>query len=833
MAVVVLAGLLGPLVSPWSPTATDLTAVRTGPSAAHWLGTDQLGRDELTRLLVAARTSLLAVAAVTALALPLGLALGALAGWRGGLVDALVLRVTDVTVALPALLTGLVLSSVLGAGLGGVVLALASGSWAAYARLVRTEVRLLRDQPAVQALVLLGARPPRILFRHVLPAVLGSVLVLTSTQVATTVLAISTLTFLGLGVRPPTPEWGSMIVEARPFLASDPHLFLLPTLAVGVVVLAVNVLAEDAGRWVTHGASSTPRRPAPAAVSAPAAVPAPGAGPRTATGAELLVVRDLVVELSGPAGRRRVVDGLDLTLDRGQVLAVVGSSGSGKSITAHALLGLLPEGVGAVARGSVRIAGREVLGRSDRELRRLRGGQVALVPQDLAAALHPLRRVGAQVAQAARLHRSMSRREADRTARELLGWVGLTDVDRVVRLRPDELSGGMRQRVLIAAALAGRPDLLVADEPTSALDSTVARQVRQLLARVRDELGTAVLVVTHDLAAVAGWADTVAVVDAGRVVECGPTGQLLQRPRHPATWALVAATRPVAPPPVTPAGGAPLLRATGVSVVYPRRGLRGHPRPALADVSLDLPVAGAVGLVGESGSGKSTLSRVLVGLQQPTGGTVELAGRPPVPREGRAQLVFQDPSAALDRRQTVGSALAEALELARRRGLPATGDVHRLLDRVGLGAEHADRRPWQLSGGQRQRVVIARSLAARPDVLVLDEPVSSLDAVVRVGVLQLLRALRQEGVALVVVSHDLAAVEALVDEVVVLHRGAVVERGPTAQVLRAPRHPVTAALVAAAHPARPTPEPPHAAVPADHRPGAAVPAGRPRERTTP
>jgi peptide/nickel transport system ATP-binding protein len=230
-----------------------------------------------------------------------------------------------------------------------------------------------------------------------------------------------------------------------------------------------------------------------------------------------------------------------------------------------------------------------------------------------------------------------------------------------------------------------------------------------------------------------------------------------------------------------------------------------------------------VGLVGESGSGKSTLTRVLVGLQRPTAGSVELAGAAPVPGAGRAQLVFQDPSAALDRRQTVGGALDEALRLARRRGVPVAGDdVVRLLERVGLEPAHAARRPWQLSGGQRQRVVIARALAARPDLLVLDEPVSSLDAVVRAGVLDLLRSLRADGVALLVVSHDLAAVEALVDEVVVLHRGAVVESGPTADVLRTPQHPVTAALVAAAHAPTPTPEP-----------GAATPAARPRERTTP
>ncbi|WP_299951597.1 ATP-binding cassette domain-containing protein [uncultured Modestobacter sp.] len=780
LGLLVLAVLVGPLLSPWSPTATDLTAVRAGPSAAHWLGTDHLGRDELTRLLVAGRTSLGIVALTVAIALPLGLALGLLAGWRGGWVDSLVLRASDVVVAVPALLVGVVLAGVLGGGAGGLVLALAAGGWASYARLVRMEVLLRRRAPVVQALTLLGARPGRVLGRHLLPAVAGPVLVLAGTDVAGLVLAVSTLSFLGLGVRPPTPEWGSMIVEARPYLATDPRLFLLPMLVLALLVLLVLVLARHAQAWTTHG------RPA-------ARAPGHRARPDPAGRASdaLLSVRGLTVELAGPDGRRRVVDGVDLDVGRGEVVALVGASGSGKSLNAAALLGLLPEAAGAVAGGSVRLAGQELVGCAERDLRRVRGARVALVPQDVGTALDPLRRIGPQVAEAARLHRGLDRRAATALARELLVWAGLSDVDRVLRARPAELSGGMRQRVLVAAALAGGPELLVADEPTSALDAGTAAQVLALLARARDERGTAVLLISHDLGLVAAHADTVTVLDGGQVVECGPVARVLEAPTHPVTRALRDAAAPATVAAHAPAG-APLLRARDVGVRYPAgRWRRSVGPPALAGVSFTLPRGGGLGVVGESGSGKTTLARVLTGLHRPTTGTVELAGAAPVAGSGHAQLVFQDPATALDPRQSVGAALEEALLLARRRGRPVpSGGAPALLSRVGLDPELAGRRPWQLSGGQQQRVVIARALAAAPELMVLDEPVSSLDAVVRAGVLELLRSLRAEGVALVVVSHDLAAVAALTDDLLVLHRGAVADCGGTPAVLaRLRRHP--------------------------------------------
>jgi ABC-type glutathione transport system ATPase component len=425
----------------------------------------------------------------------------------------------------------------------------------------------------------------------------------------------------------------------------------------------------------------------------------------------------------------------------------------------------------------------------------VRGARIALVPQDTGSALDPLRRVGPQVAAAARLHDGAGRRAGAVLARQLLTWVGIADAARVAAARPAQLSGGMRQRALVAAALAGRPELVVADEPTSALDAGTAGQVLDLLARARAERGTAVLLISHDLALVADRADVVVVLDAGRVVETGPTDRVLRAPRHPVTRALEAAGRPRLARRPAPTGPE-LLVVADVTVVHRGRGRAGSGGVrALAGVSLTVPEGGGLGVVGESGSGKSTLAQSVVGLQPVTAGAVRLAGAPPAPGDGRAQLVFQDPASALDRRQTVGAALQEALTLARRRGRPAPpGEVLRLLDRVELPPDIAQRRPWQLSGGQRQRVVIARALAARPRLLVLDEPVSSLDAVVRAGVLELLGSVRDDGVALLVVSHDLSAVTALADEVLVLHRGAVVRRGAPAQVL-------------AGVPAGPVPEP--------------------------
>jgi peptide/nickel transport system ATP-binding protein len=478
----------------------------------------------------------------------------------------------------------------------------------------------------------------------------------------------------------------------------------------------------------------------------------------------LLTVRDLTVHY----GRNGAVSGANLTVRPGEVVAVVGESGSGKSTLAHAAVGLLPPTTRV--RGEITFDGTRVSQLPDRRWRRLRGRRIAFVPQDPGTALNPLMTIRTQVWEALRL----TGNPADPAA--TLARAGIPDPDRVLAAYPHQLSGGYRQRVLIGMALAGRPALLIADEPTSALDTTVQKTVLDLLSSVAAD-GTSVLLITHDLGVAADRADRVAVMSRGRVVEEGPTTAVLDHPRDPYTRLLLDA----APRPRTdraPAGE-PLLTVRDLRKVYGET-------VAVDGVSFTVGRAGTVGLVGASGSGKSTIARIVTGLAEPTSGRVRMAGR--------VQFVAQNPFGSLDPLWTLGRIVAEPL-----RGLGRAERRRRvlgLLADVGLPASYATRRPSALSGGQRQRVAIARALAPEPDLIVLDEPVSALDAVTRAQILDLLRRLQERhGMAYLLISHDLAVVASAADQLAVLRDGRIVESGPAADVLAAPEDPFTRELL--------------------------------------
>lgn len=766
------AGLFGPALTNGRERVTDLGNALAGPSAHALLGTDQLGRDELSRLLAGARGSAIAVGVVLLACLLVGGALGVLAGWRGGIVDRLLLRLVDVVTGVPTLLLGLVLAAALGGSSWNVAVALAATQWPPYVRVIRTEIRLRRDDPSNQALLLLGARPLRILTRHVAPALLGPIMVLLGITAAEVIISVATFSYLGLGARPPAPEWGSMLVESGPYLSSAPWLFLAPAVAVTAVALSATLLADLASSWFTHGVSrshppATARtRPATSTVTAP---PMP-------QDKVCLQIRELTVDILGDQDSR-VVDGVSLSLGKGQTLAIVGPSGSGKTMAMLGVLGLFPPAVSAAVGGSVRLDGHELVGLDERRLRALRGRVAAYVPQDTGSALNPLRRVGAQIADVARRHLGLDRVAAGGRTTELLTLVGIDDPARVAHQRPGELSGGMRQRVLLAMALAGRPDLLVADEPTSSLDVTTAVQIVELLGQLQRRLGVTMIIVTHELGVAVRLASRIAVFDRGQVVEVASVDELVVRPTHPVSRRLITAAGLSGPPPVNRKRlrpSPPLLDVRDLHVTFPGRGRRSAVT-ALAGINLGLRTSEVVGVVGSSGSGKSTLARALAGIEPATRGAVLLGGRPVDPRQRRVQLVFQDPSAALDRRQTIADALTEALRLAGVRHDELPGRSEALLRLVRLTAEHGQRRPWQLSGGERQRVVIARSLAGDPDLLVLDEPVSALDSVHRIEITDVLRALRDGGLAMVLISHDLGVVEQLADRVVVMSAGRIVD----------------------------------------------------------
>ncbi|QWF84873.1 ABC transporter ATP-binding protein [Amycolatopsis sp. CA-230715] len=520
----------------------------------------------------------------------------------------------------------------------------------------------------------------------------------------------------------------------------------------------------------------------------------------------LLEVSDLEVSF----GEVAAVRGAAFRLMPGERVAVVGESGSGKSTMAHAIMGLLP-GSGRVTGGEIRLRGEDIAHADEKRLRRLRGREIGLVPQDPMSNLNPVSRIGRQVEETLLVHGMATRREVRARAVEVLGEAGLPDPGRRARQYPHEFSGGMRQRVLIAIGLACRPDLLIADEPTSALDVTVQRQILDHLDELTRELGTAMLLVTHDLGLAADRADQVVVMSRGEVVEAGPARQVLTDPQHEYTRRLVAAAPSLAKTstrvPVSEASPAPVLEVQGVSKEYRLRGAaRGEGVfRAVEDVSFTVGKGRTTAIVGESGSGKTTTARMVLGLIPVTSGTVRLGGKEVVGLRGARlkaarrtmQPVFQDPYASLDPMFTVDRLITEPLRVfgvgdrASRRAR-----VRELLDQVALPAEVAQRYPNELSGGQRQRVAIARALALSPGLVVCDEAVSALDVLVQDQILNLLASLQEDlGVSYLFISHDLAVVRSIADEVLVMREGRVVEQGAVAQVLDAPADPYTQRLL--------------------------------------
>lgn len=590
----------------------------------------------------------------------------------------------------------------------------------------------------------------------------------------------------------------------------------------------------------------------------------------------LLSVENLSVRFDTRAGTVHAVEAVTWKLRKGQRMALVGESGCGKSASALAIMGLLADN--ATTRGSIHFEGRDLLTLNEKQRRALRGGQIAMIFQDPLSALNPVLTVERQIVEAIRVHQKVPLAQARTRATDLLGEVGIPQPRRRARDYPHQFSGGMRQRVMIAMALANDPQLLIADEPTTALDVTVQAQVLDVIDRLQAQRGTALLLISHDLGVVAGHSDQVAVMYAGRMAERGTVERILATPQHPYTQGLIGSlpqsvragtkrlhaikgqppsllgshpgcafhprcsradeecrvsvpeprlmhneivnqyhvwchhpgeeksspcvTFPDRAPP--PAGEASeLLRVQGLSKEFRvRAGWRRQRLVAVNDVSFSLRSNSTFALVGESGSGKTTLARCVLGLLPPSAGSVVFRGRDITRLSARQlrgerrhmQMVFQDPLGSLDPLMSVRELLEEPFHV---HGVEPE-DTTVMLERVGLRAEHAARRPTQLSGGQLQRVGVARALALRPSLVVCDEPVSALDVSVRAQIINLLEDLKEaENVAYLLVAHDISLVRHVSDDVGVMYRGRVVESGPTTEVLSDPAHPYTSVLLSA------------------------------------
>ncbi|MBT9292108.1 dipeptide ABC transporter ATP-binding protein [Prosthecodimorpha staleyi] len=518
----------------------------------------------------------------------------------------------------------------------------------------------------------------------------------------------------------------------------------------------------------------------------------------------LLSVRNLTIGF--PGRPEPTVADIAFDVAAGRVTALVGESGSGKSLTAAALLGLLPGGA-RCRSGQMRFDGRDCDLADPRAVAALRGGEIGMIFQEPMTALNPVLTVGEQIAEGIVRHRGLGWRAAGEEAIGLLDRVGIPEPRRRARQYLHQLSGGMRQRVMIASALACRPKLIVADEATTALDVTIQAQILDLLADLQAKEGLGVLFITHDLGIVAEIADHVAVMRAGRIVETGATATVIGRPQSPYTRALIDALPGGAGFGAVRGGdagtSAPLLEVRGLVKTFPVGGtFLGGRRTVTAVAGVDIEVrrGEVMALVGESGSGKTTIGRCIVGLETPSAGTIQFAGGgglAPSAARRRIQIVFQDPYSSLNPKLDVAVLVGEAIA---HHGLAHGADVRRrvgdLLDLVGLDRSMIDRRPAAFSGGQRQRIAIARALAVEPDLLVADEAVSALDVSVRAQIVRLLADLRDRlGLAILFITHDLALVRHFADRVAVLYLGEVMEEGPVEAVFAAPRHPYTRALL--------------------------------------
>ncbi|MFF1301913.1 dipeptide/oligopeptide/nickel ABC transporter permease/ATP-binding protein [Streptomyces sp. NPDC058307] len=542
---ITVAVVLAPLLAPHPPLAQDLLHARGGPSASHPLGTDDLGRDVLSRLLYGGRPALLGVGVAVSVYIVLGMSLGILAGFLRGWTDRVIVAVMDVMLSVPVAILMLAVLAIFSQSNVAAMLTLGVLSSAGLARIIRSSCIALREELFVDAARVSGLSPVRIMARHIFPGLVGLLLVQVCLFSGIALMVQTGLGFLGLATPPPAPSWGGMVGEASQVIEQNPSLLFVSGGLIGLMSVAFGLLGDglrDLTQDRRRGSGGRSRRPVPVAVAEDAGEPSD----KPSDGA-VLAVRDYSIAFATAQGPRTVVDSVSFTVNAGEIFGLVGESGSGKTVTGLSLLGLLAPG-GAATGGSAWLAGTRINGLPERELLRIRGREIALVSQEPMGALDPYFTIGSQLSEVVRrTGDAAGGKDAVRQrVRELLTSVHLRDPDDVARRHPHELSGGMLQRVAIAMALAGSPKVLIADEPTTALDVTVQAGILDLLRSLRDERGMAIILITHDLGVVADICDRATVMEKGRIVEEGPVEDIFYRPQHAYTKKLIQSTPSIA-----------------------------------------------------------------------------------------------------------------------------------------------------------------------------------------------------------------------------------------------------------------------------------------------
>ncbi|WP_332644900.1 dipeptide ABC transporter ATP-binding protein [Aeromicrobium sp.] len=839
IAIFLFVAVFAPWLAPYDFNA-DRTAdgvvfgTQQAPSAAHWFGTTVGGTDVLSRVIFGTRTAVEVILLAVVLSGVIGVPLGLVSGFLGGWLDRILVLIMDALYAFPSLLLAIVVAIVLSGGsssaFGGIMAAAISITVVfipQYFRVIRNATIAVKVEPYVDSARVVGVRTPRILRKHIFSNVSSSLPVIGTLNASEAILTLAGLGFLGFGIEPSAAaEWGYDLNKAMPDASSGIWWTgVFPGLAIVLIVLGATLVGESLNDILNpllrnRGTDSTSADEAELAHQFEEITGGEDASVEIRTAAVAtdanrvvaLSLTDLEVTFQTDGGQVHAVNGVSFDVAPGEVVAVVGESGSGKSVSSRAILGLLPST--AEVGGSVTLGDRELLGMSADQLRPIRGDQVSMVFQEPSTALNPVYTVGWQIIEGLQAHTKISKKDARKRAVELLEMVGMPDPEHRVDYYPHQLSGGQKQRVVIAMAIACEPDVIIADEPTTALDVTVQAAILELLLSLRERLGTAIVLITHNMGVVADMADRVVVMYRGNVVESAPSRELFASPKHPYTRALLDAV-----PHLGRENGPGLvdanelvLKVDDLVVEFPGR--FGQPTFRAVDhVSLEVRKGEVLGLVGESGSGKSTIGRTAVGLQQPTSGTIDVSGnrisglsdRELRPYRSRFGFVFQDPASSLNPRMSIGQCIAEPLHVQTEMTQKEVDTkVRSLLESVELGGSYAERFPHELSGGQRQRVSLARALSLDPDLLIADEPTSALDVSVQARVLELFTELQHRlQFACLFISHDLAVVDTLANRVAVMQDGKLVEIGPREQVLGNPQEDYTKRLIAAV----PVPDP--------------------------
>lgn len=754
----VLLVLWGLIHTPYDPTAVDATLRNAAPSLSHPFGTDQLGRDVLSRVMVGARTSFFIGAATILLGGIVGTVLGAMAGFFGGFFDTALMRINDSLLAFPGILLALVMVCLFGKGEKNVILALGILFVPSIARVVRSEIRKQRPMDYVANAKLLGVGKLRILFVHMLPNIRATLLVTMAVGFNNAVLAEAGLSYLGLGVQPPDASLGRMLSDGQSYLGLAPWIVIFPGLILVLCVLGVTLISD-----VHSGNAADTEDPAATRKKIRRILRERYPEQVSEDDGSVLSVTGLRVAFSTDSGEpKEVVHGVDFSLKPGEKLGIVGESGSGKSVTALSVMHLLPESGAAV--GDIRVRYKDEEGSHDvdmshynaKEMQRYRGAEIAMVFQEPMSSLNPSMRIRKQMAEMlTHSEKGFEQKDIEEKLRNALLEVDLTDTDRILSSYPAKLSGGQRQRIMIAMAMLNNPKVLICDEPTTALDAETQEQILVLLDRLQKKYRTAVLFISHDLGIVKRICDRVLVFHDGVIAEEGAATEVFEHPKEQYTKELIAASvgkdfSGQMKVPADEGESSEIIRVSHLHVYFGKKRGKNPLRyrtKVLENYNLSVNKGEVYGIIGRSGTGKSTLAKCLCGLLRPIVGTVSV--------NGSVGMVFQDPYGSLNPAKSVNWLLEEPLRIRKvpkeeRKKLAAE-----MLERVGLPPEYGERKVTDLSGGQRQRVAIGMALMSKPEVLVLDEPVSALDVTVQEQILELLAELHDRyQLTYIFITHD-------------------------------------------------------------------------------